>query len=293
VSPVTIAEGILGLEGIHRVIGSGETVDMNVQGVLPRVKLDRITGLHALNEVEDNREPNYARSGETVFVSTNRGRTITYEGRVIGRTLPELRALSQSLRAAASSMRRLDGEVEVRPNAGVGGVTHRYRARAIGFEMDDEQARPRTAVPTPWQREFILTFRQGDPRFYVVGADVTVGGAAGEVKAVDNPTSAGALPVFVVNGPIPDDLVFERFDNFVYRNLTYDEVGLAAGQQLRLDFTERTLRRVSDDVSFEHKRVFNDSNWWDAGAAGLNPGVTTLTVRGGGNWTITFSPANF
>ena len=51
--------------------------------------------------------------------------------------------------------------------------------------------------------------------------------------------------------------MFDRLDNDVPRNMTYEDVGLATGQQLRLDFTTRTLLRVSDLESFEYKRNFS------------------------------------
>lgn len=293
-TPFGIEDGILGLEGIHRL---NDMLDINVQTGWPRVELDRITGLHSLPDVDDNREPRYGRSGERTYLGFVRGKTIVYEGRVLGRDLWQLRshthALREAINAKGASARSKEGDIVVRPHSAIGGVTHRYEARFLSFECDDVQEFGCDTMPTAYQRSFVLTVRQSDPRYYVVGADVTAGGAAGEVKAVDNVGNASALPVFLVNGPIPDELVFDRLDNVAHLKLVYDDVGLAAGEQLRLDFTDRSLRRVSDDASFEHKRVFDDSNWWDPGSAPLNQGVTHVTVTGGGSWSITFSPASW
>lgn len=286
----TIGEGILGLEAVHRL---ADRVDLNTQTGLPRIELDRITGLHSLPDADDNREATYAMTGERVFPSLNRGRTITYEGRLLAQDLHGLRWMGMQLRYAATVGRLSETSVVVTPHPTVGGVTHRYDARILALEIDDTQTRGYEAMPTPYQREFVLTVRQSDPRYYLVGQDVTVIGTSGQVITVTNLGNFDALPVFTVNGPIPDDLVFERYDNFVARKLLYNDVGLASGQQLRLDFNDRTLERVSDGESFEHKRVFDDSNWWDASAAGLNPGATQIRCAGGGTWTCTFTPANW
>ena len=98
--------------------------------------------------------------------------------------------------------------------------------------------------------------------------------------------------MFLFNGPVSGDLLIERLDNLAYRKMVYEDIDLASGQQLRLDFSDRTLTRVSDGESFEHKRDFGESNWWDPENVGMNPGDTQIKVTGGGTWTITFTPAN-
>lgn len=288
-SPYTIAHGILGLEGIHRL---ADEIDMNTQGGLPRIQLDRITGIHALPEADDNREPKYGQGGEQVYPSLTRGKTIIYEGRILGADLPQMRAMMHSLRHAASRGRLGETSIVVRPG-GFGGVTHSYDARVLALESDDEQTLGLEAMPTAYQRGFVLTVRQSDPRYYLVGGDVYVEAASVDTITVTNPGNAPALPNFIVDGPIPGTLTFDRLDNVVARKLVYEDVGLATGEQLRLDFGARTLRRVSDNASFEHKRVYDDSNWWDAGAAGLNPGATQIRVTGGGNWAMGFAPASW
>ena len=290
-SPFTVDQSVLGLEGIHRI---NDELDMNAQGVLPRIKLDRISGLHSMAEIDDNREPMYGQGGERTYTSLARGKTVTYEGRVIAADLYTLREHARDFRLVCSHGRLLGTtEFVVRPNPAVGGPSHRFEGRVLSLDIDDEQIASPWAVPTPWQRSFILTVRQADPRYYLVGADVTAGAASGATVEVDNVGNAPAQPVFVVNGPVADELLFHRLDNFGDVQLLYDDVGLASGQQLRLDFANRTLRRVSDNESFEHKRVFEDSDWWDAGVAGLNEGVTHVVVSGGGAWTISFSPASW
>jgi hypothetical protein len=291
-----VDHGILGLEGIHRI---NNRIDINVQSGWPRIELDRITGLHGLPDVDDNREPSYGRSGERTYLGFVRGKTIVYEGRVLGRDLYQLREhtheLRQAINAVGASARSKEGEIVVRPHPAIGGLSHRYEARFLAFDCDDEQNIGVDAMPTAYQRSFVLTVRQSDPRYYVVGADVTVSGAEGEIKTVDNIGNASALPVFTISGPFPlGELEVARLNNVAERRLVYDGItGVPAGDALRLDFRDRSLRRVSDDASYEHHRIFNDSNWWDPGAAPLNQGESDVVVLGGSGWTINFSPASW
>jgi hypothetical protein len=286
----TVAHGILGIEGIHRI---ADLVDLgDNESPLPRIEIDRITGLHSLPEADDNRENRYGQGGELVYRSLARGRTITYEGRILAADLYALRALTRNFRHAASSGRLGELAVVVRPHAAIGGVSHTYRARTLALEIDDEQLVGYEAMPTPYQRGFIFTLRQSDPRYYLVGT-VSGGGGSGAVVTLNNTGNAPAVPNFTINGPISNGTVdFNRLGNTVPRLLRYSGVTLANGQIAVLNFLERTFTR-SDGESLEHLRVFDDSNWWDAGSAGLNAGVTQVSVSGGNAWTVSFAPASW
>ena len=285
----TVADGILGLEGIWNV---ASTLDINVQGALPRVKLDRVVGLHGLPEIDDHREANYAQAGEQVYITNNRGKTIGFEGRVQGRTLGELRNLSVLLRLAFSHTRQTEGDFTCRPNAAVGGPTWKLRGRTLSFELDDEQLLARTAVPTPWQRSFIASVRMGDPRYFLVGQDVVVSGSSGQTRSVNNTGNANAEPVFVVSGPLSNATLDFRKLSGTPRLLRYEKVTLSSGQQLRLDFQARTFKRVSDSEDFDYLRQFSHSNWWDGSAAALLPGLNDVQVTGAA-WTMSFAPAGW
>ena len=290
-SPFTVAHGVLGLEGIHRLAApTDDYFDMNLRSGWPRIELDRIAGLHALPDADDNREATYAQHGEEIYASLVRGRTITYEGRVLARDLYSLRAHSLLLRRAASKGRLREETITVRPHDAIGGNTHQYLARVLALEMDDEQIIGVDTMPTPYQRSFVLTVRMSDPRFYLAGVDITAGGASGATVTVTNPGTVASDPVFYFNGPTPGDLTIERLDNLAYRKMVYEDVETTG--QMRLDFSDRTFTRVSDGESFEHKRAFSESSWWDPENVGINPGTTQIKVTGGGTWNVHFTPAN-
>jgi len=293
-SPYTIQDGALGQEGIHRW---RDRIDLNTQTGLPRIEIDRFTGLHALPEADDDREPAIGRIGEVVYPSQPRGKTVTYEGRVIGRTLYELRQLSTQLRAAFAD-RSSEGTMVIRPHPVIGGVSTYFRARSMALDLDDDQAPYGPDVmPSAYQRAFVLSLRLSDPRHYTIG---TVHGSATSTVTitVTNGGTAPTDPVFVVNGPITDDLVFERYDNPDARKLLFDSVTLAAGQQLRLDFRARTLRRVSDGQDYMGRLVIGESDWWNEGITGLEPGATQVRAAlgagaGSNTWTVDFDQASW
>lgn len=287
--PGTLAQGVLGLEGIHNITSR---FDMNVLGSLPRARLDRINGLHSMADLDDNKETNYGRSGETFYVSETRGRTIVYEGRLQAASLPSLRQLETDMREACSFARRTVGVFTIRHFDG-GGVQHRFYGRVLTLEIDDEQTRGAGALPTKWQRQFTLTVRADDPRYEVVGADVSVSGVTEQWRTITNPGNAPGEPKFFVSGPILGGLIFERSGNFIPRNLSYYIPSLIpSGDGLVLDFATRTLSLQSDGSDMDHLRDFSQSNWWDAGAAALNVGATDIRVQGA-SWSCLLVPRNW
>lgn len=285
----TVGIGVPGLEARHQW---ADVIDLNNPGAWPRYDLDRITGLHSLPEADDNRESAFGRIGEIVYPSLQRGKTVTYEGRVIGRNLAELRQGANALRGACPS----GDEAPMRIQSPLPDTTQWLTyARCLSCDVDDDQAQYSPwAVPTAYQRNFVLALRLHDPRFYASLEAITTGGTNGAVVGVNNVGTAPANPVFVVNGPITDDLVFERAPGVdTHHQVLFDSVTLSAGQQLQLNWANRTLLRVSDGVDYTPKINFEQSNWWDAGEQGVPPGSHALRVAGGGDWTVTFWPASW
>ena len=309
VRPVTafaVAHGVLGVEAFHiwngvvlnqqktnaPVAHPGQRNTPRYDTVWPLVRFDRITGLHSLPEADDNRAPATGRLGEIVYPSLPRGRTITYEGFVYGRNLLELRGAVASLRGTFSN-RSDQGMMTVRPHPAVGGPDFYYYARPLAFDVDDEQVVGPEASPSAFQRHFVLSLRQADPRFYH-GAQVNTGDqAAGSTPTVTNAGSAPTDFGVIADGPIPDDFVIERYGNPDARKLLLNNVGLAGGQQLFVNFGARSIRRIQDNADFSGRLVFPDSNWWDDGVWGLHPGATMIRCAGGGTWHAWFNSASW
>src|SRR3954447_11985615 len=83
-----------GLNGTHTW---NDDVVLNDRTVWPRVKLNRIPGLHTLPELEDQRDLPVGAMGEIPRPSLTRGKSLVYEGTVEARTQVELEAFRSDL----------------------------------------------------------------------------------------------------------------------------------------------------------------------------------------------------
>lgn len=292
----TISEGILGTEAEwHWTAGDGGLAIINRQGVHPRFKLDGIVGLHDLPEADDNREPRSAMLGELPYPGHPRGKTLTLEGRVQGRTLPELRTWARDLRMAFAE-RSLHGTMVVRPPVARGGVHHAFTARVLALESPDTQTRDEHAV-LPWQREFTLGLRMADPRFFADWPNKVNGAAGTGVSAVvNNPGPAHADPIFTATVAAGGTLTLEN------------QSILIAGVAARLRFGPITsagtvtinfeTRKATHTVDGDIVPLLDDdfSSWWDDTVRGVKPGNNTLLVSGaaaGTNWSVEFHPRSW
>lgn len=293
-SPYTVAHGIVGIEGIHVWNGVELNRQLTDAGATrwPLIMFERISGLHSLPEAEDNRAPATGRIGEVVYPSLPRGRTITYEGIIYGRTLYELRGAVASLRGSFSD-RTNQGGMAVHPHPGIGGQEFYFFARPLAFDVDDEQVVGVEAMPSAYQRRFILSLRQADPRYFHGPTQNTGAQASGATPSVTNHGNAPTDFGLEVAGPIPDDLVIERYANPDARKLLFNNVGIAGGDSLVMNFGARSILRASDGADWSGRMVFATSNWWDSDAWGLHPGATTIRCAGGGTWSAYFNSASW
>ena len=77
----TAAAGPLGLQGRHQW-NSGFILN-DLEAGLPYAKLERVTGLFSLPELTDLRDPVVGGNGEVTYPSYTKGKTVTYEGKLI------------------------------------------------------------------------------------------------------------------------------------------------------------------------------------------------------------------
>ena len=100
-------------------------------------------------------------------------------------------------------------------------------------------------MPTP-QRPFVLTLRKSDPAAITSSAPTSAPAAPAATITVTNPGNAPALPVFLVNGPVADELRFQRLDNLDRaQDALRRRRPRRPASSCRLDFNTRTLIRVS------------------------------------------------
>ena len=228
--------------------------------------------------------------GELGYTSLTRGKTITYEGRVIGRTLEELRAHGTLMRSLFAD-RTTAHKMAVRPNPAIGAMAYYYNARVLALDMDDDQAASPWAMPSPYQRPFVLSLRQLDPRYYRDQAPAFYEGDPGITVTVTNPGLAPTPPYWRIFGPISGgDVVLQRRTNPDERQIVFRDVTIASGAVLRFNHANRMLKRESDNADFTDKLDFSATDWWDPGVDDLLPGTTDIRASGA-PWSFHFWPA--
>jgi hypothetical protein len=276
-----VADGPPGLEAVHSWNGG---IALNTQGSLPRIKLDRLTGYHSLPDADANFADFTGRRGERALPSLERGKTITYEGRIFGRSFEELRRQINLMRA---SFRDRSREYEMRVIPADGTVWF-YTARVLELSIDDEQ----TQGPwfRTWQRQFILGLRQMDPRFYVdllqnTGAlgpgshNLDVGGLADTDPVITLTVPAGEPDVTISNGAVAGG-------NGAAARLRFRNVPEGV---MTLDFRNRRVRIGGVDMSALLDGTF--STWWDEEVPGLIPGTNILQMEGATDISVSFRAA--
>ena len=270
----TIDEGVPGLEGTHTY---KSFVLQNYHALrMPCARVRKITGLHGRPDSEDNREALRGVDGERVLPSRLRGKTVIYEGVIQGRTLPELRELSAWMRACFGATTTEDWMHVATPR---GGVSWYAAMRPIDLSMDDEQTMGMTAQPSPWQRPFTLTMRQGKPYWMADPPqhDVTV--ADGATIQRFNEGTFPAEPIISLHGPGGGFTTVQRTgpDPRMLKFYGLDEIpGITT---VSIDFGARTMF-TNTGVDAANKLVTIDSNWWDDGVAGLLVGENNIKVSG-------------
>jgi hypothetical protein len=285
----TVAEGVLGLEGIHSANG----FDLEGRGsTMPRARLRAITGLHS-KELEDSAMANTGRMGETSLPSLMRGKTVTYSGELEARTLPELRVLENSMRGAFQQDTVLT--FTVAPPPARGGVSHSYTGRVLQLTLDDELRFGPTRIPSPHARAFVLAVKQYDPRYYVTTATSDTE-SAGVATVLTNEGNAPTEPSFTVIGGASLDQADIRNQTTGKKLLFTGLLGLVpAGQSMVVDFANREVYNSVTGADLSGRMDVTLSDWWDEGTPGVVPGANSLIVLGTGttSYTVTFKSANW
>lgn len=154
------SSGPLGLLGRHLWNGSFAMNDLEAgKAGMSFVDLDTISGLYSLPELDDLRDPRVGADGEILYPSFTRGKTITYEGRMITTSGENLTSYRWSmLQAFAEQSDEGTMTISPHPSWGSGGWT--FMARVLALEIDDEIiVDSMQKIPTPYQVHFILSLR--------------------------------------------------------------------------------------------------------------------------------------
>jgi hypothetical protein len=278
-----IRVGVLGLEARHQA--NGVVLNTPTEAGYPRFKLTKIGGLHSTADLEDSSGPRFGQIGERAYPTLLRGKTLTYEGLVQAMTLAELRGAGDALRWAFGDP-RLPLEVRVLPHPDNPlGIPMSYRAKPMSLEVDDEVTFDSHAIPSPWQREFTLVLRQGDPRYY----DLELREASDAASVdVDNPGSAPTDPTLIVAGPAGAGWTVAYSGRF----LTFN-AAIGDGETVTIDFANRDA--VLDPAgTLLTGAVTVESTWWNEGVYGIDPRSSApVTLEGAAGLTVRWRVAHF
>lgn len=260
----------------------------DAQGALPRVKWTSIEGQHSRADMEDVRDPNTGKIGETARDTLLRGRTIIYHGDP-GKGGGLQAATQESLRYRAGLLRQMFAPADERtmriiPHPTYGGNTYKYKGRILLADIDEDDVFSPGRVPSPWLRQVTLSIRQSDPRYYLdealrLSASATYA-AGGEIAlAITNDGSAFADPILRIYGPINGPrirrVVVGQDAVFPYpAMIDLSGMNLAVGQRIDIDFTARTIVR-DNGTDLTPNLLPQNSTWWDALVEGFPAGVAT------------------
>jgi len=161
----TSAAGPLGLQGRHTwwaTSSDGFTMNDLAYG-LPVTYLDRISGLFSLPEYVDLRDPVIGGNGEVIYPGFSRGKTITYEGRLITVDGEGLYAYRWEMLQAFGDRTNLEGTMNITPHPTWGTGYWSFVGRVLTLDIDDEYlVQDLGVIPSPYQLHFILSIRSKD-----------------------------------------------------------------------------------------------------------------------------------
>lgn len=291
--PTSIADGPLGLEGVLLVEG---LLTINETQNFPRYRLTKIGGLHAIGDADlPVGAPNSVQR-EYAYPGMNRGKTLTYEGLIEADDLQTVRQMAQNLRTMYSD-RTVERVHQITPPTGYGTDTWRFNARCTALEIDDEPPQSLNRLPTKEVREFMLSLRMADSRFfYETVADSGTG--AGPFTVV-NGGGAPAVPgIYLTVGSLSVD------DRVGIRNTTIDRrLELVAHDSVPAGrfYFDFFLRQISfqpgstGPYTFEYAAHLDPltSDWWDRDDPGLPPGSSSVAKIGGTNIRIVHRAASY
>lgn len=285
------------LEARHAWSG-GVTLNRKVDdagvAVWPRYELQRIGGLGSLGDIDDQRRDRIGRRGELPLPALRRGKTVTYEGEILARTLLELRTAEQALLAAFDPVTYAgaqEGRMDVtaHPDA-VGllpGLARFFRGRPLSCSVEESQGKP------DWRRGFAVALRMADPRVYaptLLGPYSTGAFAAGVASVVvANPGTVETDPTIAVTGPTAATWSVENVTTG--RRLEFDNFALVAGETATIDFAARTVVLAGADRA--DKLDLLTSDWWNRGEPGLASGNNTIELRSATSTGATVASVSF
>jgi hypothetical protein len=268
-------------------------------------RLQQVEGIHDAPDMDDPRVKLVYQSGELPLPRLGRGRTITYTGILAAQTMSDMRNAVSALRACVMSGIQSPTAwlVSVAYNStyDTSGLAFAAYGIPVGFTCPDTQPAA-TVLPSPYQRQFTLSFRQSDGRWSVTPSAFlcTCGSSASKI----DDGSAGTLtltgtapgePTFTVYGTGSGEATIVLTAAEVSGQLTIDlPAKMGDGDTLVVNFGQRTITYTpSGGAATDYSGYLDMSagNWWNEAdvVPTLLIGDNTLEVVGD-KWSASCVP---
>lgn len=246
-----------------------------------------VNGLRDRPDSEDNRDPATGQDGEYLYPSRLRGKPIILTGRLQALDAVSLAEHRTAFLAATAS--NTPGLLSIAPFVERGGVEWLTGCRVQAATCDPSITRDSNAVPSPWQHEFVCSFRQHIPTFGAVPlhtADdddsfvATNAGTAPSDPVVTVTVASGVHDVSLYNDTTGKVLAFYGLD-------------AASGGDLVVTFAPG--QRGATIGGLPAMKYMNDlvSNWWDEGEPGLLPGDNVMRQNGGTHISVSWYDTSY
>lgn len=306
---------VRGLGALHRwTSADGQEFVLGDVTVSPQIVIRELDGRHSKPDSEDNRDSRVGAIGEIPRLSVLRGKTESWQGTIIADSQVELAAARDAFVNAFADPREGTMEIAAHPSYPDGPFA--FNARCLTADCPDVLGFGQGGAndSRPWARDFVLTLRLSDPRYYEQydrAASVTIATPAeglvlpARLPAPITAPVAGAGEVSLDAGWAPADPVIEftgpntgpiLVNDSIGQQLSFPGLSVRAGQTVVVDFAERTLEL--DGQSVRDQLDWTRSGWFDANVNGLKRGVNSLrylgfSVGAGASMTVRWRKASF
>lgn len=256
--------GALGLEAEIRYNGLVLNQSVANAGSGPRYRITDIGGLDDA-DVRDAREANPMRDGELALPAYYGGRTITLTGRILARSVAEMRTMQADLKRTFGSLE--EARLAFYNDAGSTNYIFINARKSAPIQIRELQA---NQYP---HRDFLITLRASDPRFYS-SATSTIA-AYGSTLATTftgvNSGHASSDPVIRINGPLYPTVAGSSMQSSI--------VNFNAGQSLNLSFPSTAFLSATSyaEIDCTARTVTGSINYSNVISGSLFPQVVSGT----------------